>query len=333
MITIDDIRRPISADLEAFDKFVADNFNAEGEMLQEMLTYALSSRGKGIRPILTMLSALTCTAATYRPDERNCTKRTYLAALMMEMIHTASLIHDDVLDSADERRGKPSVNAKWQSNLAIILGDYILARTMSIGMASAQYDIVSYVGTAMAALCEGEVLQSQHAKSLDTTREDYFTIIYQKTASLLGVCAALGAMSLGAQREDIDRMRKFGEAIGIAFQIQDDILDYNRANNTGKPVNNDLREHKITLPLIEVMERKTEQERKAIIALIERCDKDNEALDTLHAMVHDEGGIERATETMQAYLSRAMHLVSKYEDTPYRKALLDLCTFVAERDK
>jgi octaprenyl-diphosphate synthase len=333
MITINDIRRPISADLEAFDKFVADNFNAEGEMLQEMLTYALSSRGKGIRPILTMLSGLTCTAAPYRPDERNCTKRTYLAALMMEMIHTASLIHDDVLDSADERRGKPSVNAKWQSNLAIILGDYILARTMSIGMASAQYDIVSYVGSAMAALCEGEVLQSQHAKSLDTTREDYFTIIYQKTASLLGVCAALGALSLGAQREDIDRMRKFGEAIGIAFQIQDDILDYNRANNTGKPVNNDLREHKITLPLIEVMERKTEEEQKAIIALIERCDKDDVALDTLHAMVHDEGGIERATETMQAYLSRALHLVSKYEDTPYRKALIDLCTFVAERDK
>ena len=223
--------------------------------------------------------------------------------------------------------------ASWQSNLAIILGDYILARTMSIGMASAQYDIVSYVGSAMAALCEGEVLQSQHAKSLDTTREDYFTIIYQKTASLLGVCAALGALSLGAQREDIDRMRKFGEAIGIAFQIQDDILDYKRDNNTGKPANNDLREHKITLPLIEVMERKTEQEQKAIIALIERCDKDDVALDTLHAMVHDEGGIERATQTMQAYLSRALHLVSKYEDTPYRKALIDLCTFVAERDK
>ena len=333
MITIDDIRRPISADLEALDKFVADNFNAEGEMLQEMLTYALSSRGKGIRPILTMLSALTCTAATYRPEERNCPKRTYLAALMTEMIHTASLLHDDVLDSADERRGKPSVNAQWQSNLAIILGDYILARTMSIGMASAQYDIVSYVGSAMAALCEGEVLQSQHAKSLDTTRDAYFTIIYQKTASLLGVCGALGAMSLGAQREDIDRMRKFGEALGIAFQIQDDILDYNRQNNTGKPVNNDLREHKITLPLIEVLERKTEQERKAIIALMERCDKDNEALDTLHNMVLNEGGIERAQQVMQAYLSRAMHLISKYEDTPYRKALLDLCTFVAERDK
>ena len=333
MIRIDDLRQPISADLKAFDEFVAENFIAEGEMLREMLTYALSSRGKGIRPILTMLSALTCVPDTPNPEVRHCSKRTYLAALMLEMIHTASLIHDDVLDSADERRGKPSVNAKWQSNLAIILGDYILARTMSLGMASAQYDLVSYVGSAMAALCEGEVLQSQHARNFDTTRDDYFAIIYQKTASLLGVCAALGAMSVGAPRGDVDRMRKFGEAIGIAFQIQDDILDYNRANNTGKPANNDLREHKITLPMIEVMEQKSEAERKEMIELLKRCDSDETALDTLHNIVVEDGGMERASETMQAYLSRAMHLIAKYEDTPYRKALLDLCTFVAERDK
>ena len=333
MIRIDDIRQPINADLKAFDEFVAENFIAEGEMLREMLTYALSSRGKGIRPILTMLSALTCVPDTPNPEVRHCSKRTYLAALMLEMIHTASLIHDDVLDSADERRGKPSVNAKWQSNLAIILGDYILARTMSLGMASAQYDLVSYVGSAMAALCEGEVLQSQHARNFDTTRDDYFAIIYQKTASLLGVCAALGAMSVGAPRGDVDRMRKFGEAIGIAFQIQDDILDYNRANNTGKPANNDLREHKITLPMIEVMEQKSEAERKEMIELLKRCDSDEAALDTLHNIVVEGGGMERASETMQAYLSRAMHLIAKYEDTPYRKALLDLCTFVAERDK
>ena len=333
MIRIDDIRQPISADLKAFDEFVTENFIAEGEMLREMLTYALSSRGKGIRPILTMLSALTCVPDTPNPEVRHCSKRTYLAALMLEMIHTASLIHDDVLDSADERRGKPSVNAKWQSNLAIILGDYILARTMSLGMASAQYDLVSYVGSAMAALCEGEVLQSQHARNFDTTRDDYFAIIYQKTASLLGVCAALGAMSVGAPRGDVDRMRKFGEAIGIAFQIQDDILDYNRENNTGKPANNDLREHKITLPMIEVMEQKSDAERKEMIELLKRCDSDEAALNTLHNIVVEGGGMERASETMQAYLSRAMHLIAKYEDTPYRKALLDLCTFVAERDK
>ena len=337
MITIDDIRKPILTDLEAFDEFVADNFSAEGELMQEMLSYALSSRGKGVRPILTLLSAMLHIAkepATGNEGkERRCTKRTYLAAMLVEMIHTASLIHDDVLDSAEERRGRASVNAKWQSDMAIILGDYILARTMAIGMASAQYDLISYIGTAMATLCEGEVLQSQHAKNLDTKREDYFTIIYQKTASLLGVSAALGALSVGANREEVDRMRKFGEAIGIAFQIQDDILDYKRDNNTGKPSNNDLREHKITLPLIEVMERGDDNFREEIIALLKRCDKDEEAVNKLHNIVEEHGGKEYAAQTMQAYIQRAMHLLAKFPDTPYRASLLNLCTFIAERDR
>ena len=338
MISINDIRKPILKDLEAFDAFIADNFSAEGELLQEMLTYALSSRGKGVRPILTLLTAslhspIAAREGDFSGQTQHCTKRTYLAAMLVEMIHTASLIHDDVLDSADERRGKPSVNAKWQSNMAIILGDYILARTMSLGMASAQYDLISYIGTAMATLCEGEVLQSQHAKSMDTKREDYFAIIYQKTASLLGVSAALGALSVGANRGDVERMRKFGEAIGIAFQIQDDILDYQRDNNTGKPANNDLREHKITLPLIEVMERSSEQQRAEILELLRRCDQDDDALDKLHNIVVEGGGLEAASEVLKSYLTRAMHLLHKYDDTPYRQSLLDLCTFIAERDR
>lgn len=338
MISINDIRKPILKDLEAFDAFIADNFSAEGELLQEMLTYALSSRGKGVRPILTLLTAslhspIAAREGDFSGQTQHCTKRTYLAAMLVEMIHTASLIHDDVLDSADERRGKPSVNAKWQSNMAIILGDYILARTMSLGMASAQYDLISYIGTAMATLCEGEVLQSQHAKSMDTKREDYFAIIYQKTASLLGVSAALGALSVGANRGDVERMRKFGEAIGIAFQIQDDILDYQRDNNTGKPANNDLREHKITLPLIEVMERSSEQQRAEILELLRRCDQDDDALDKLHNIVVEGGGPEAASEVLKSYLTRAMHLLHKYDDTPYRQSLLDLCTFIAERDR
>ena len=337
MISINDIRKPILKDLEAFDKFIADNFSAEGELLKEMLTYALSSRGKGIRPILTLLIASMHSPIVaregYTDDKPHCTKRTYLAAMLVEMIHTASLIHDDVLDSADERRGKPSVNAKWQSNMAIILGDYILARTMALGMASAQYDLISHIGSAMATLCEGEVLQSQHADKYDTTRDDYFDIIYRKTASLLGVSAALGALSVGANRGDVERMQKFGEAIGIAFQIQDDILDYKRDNNTGKPTNNDLREHKITLPMIEVMERASEQQRKEMIELLRRADSDNEALDKLHNIVVEGGGLGCAAEVLKSYLTRAMHLIHKYEETPFRKALLDLCTFIAERDR
>ena len=338
MISINDIRKPIIKDLEAFDTFIADNFSAEGELLQEMLTYALSSRGKGIRPILTLLiaslhSPIAAREGDFSGETQHCTKRTYLAAMLVEMIHTASLIHDDVLDSADERRGKPSVNAKWQSNMAIILGDYILARTMSLGMASAQYDLISYIGTAMATLCEGEVLQSQHAEKYDTTRDDYFDIIYRKTASLLGVSAALGALSVGANREEVERMRKFGEAIGIAFQIQDDILDYKRDNNTGKPANNDLREHKITLPLIAVMERATEEQKAAIIELLRRCSDDDKAMDKLHNLVVENGGLEEASDVLKSYIARAMHLLHKYDDTPYRQSLLDLCTFIAERDR
>lgn len=337
MISINDIRKPILKDLEAFDKFIADNFSAEGELLKEMLTYALSSRGKGIRPILTLLIASMHSPIVaregYTDDKPHCTKRTYLAAMLVEMIHTASLIHDDVLDSADERRGKPSVNAKWQSNMAIILGDYILARTMALGMASAQYDLISHIGSAMATLCEGEVLQSQHADKYDTTRDDYFDIIYRKTASLLGISAALGALSVGANRGDVERMQKFGEAIGMAFQIQDDILDYKRDNNTGKPTNNDLREHKITLPMIEVMERASEQQRKEMIEFLRRADSDNEALDKLHNIVVEGGGLEYAAEVLKSYLTRAMHLIHKYEETPFRKSLLDLCTFIAERDR
>ena len=338
MATIDAIRKPIIADLDAFDEFVKENVTAEGDLMREMLTYALSSRGKGVRPMLTMLCASLMSAtescnAEEAGKERHSSKRTYLAAMLVEMIHTASLIHDDVLDSADERRGRASVNAKWQSNMAIILGDFILARTMALGMASAQYDIMSYIGTAMATLCEGEVLQSQHARNLDTSRDDYFAIIYQKTASLLGVSAALGALSVGASREDVDRMRKFGEAIGIAFQIQDDILDFNRQNNTGKPANNDLREHKITLPLIEVMERKTEEERKEILELIKRCDKDESAVDALQKIVDEGNGSTLAAQTMQAYIQRALHLLSKYSDTPYRTALMELCAYIAERDR
>lgn len=338
MATIDAIRKPILADLDAFDEFVKENITAEGDLMREMLSYALSSRGKGVRPMLTMLCAsLMNTAVSVDKGEsgkeRHCSKRTYLAAMLVEMIHTASLIHDDVLDEADERRGRASVNAKWQSDMAIILGDFILARTMALGMASAQYDIMSYIGTAMATLCEGEVLQSQHARNLDTSRDDYFAIIYQKTASLLGVSAALGALSVGASREDIDRMRKFGEAIGIAFQIQDDILDFNRQNNTGKPANNDLREHKITLPLIEVMERKSEEERKEILELIKRCDKEESAVDALQKIVDNGNGRELAAQTMQAYIQHALHLLSKYADTPYRTALMELCAYIAERDR
>ena len=243
MITLDDIRKPVTAELEALDEFVDRQFTAEGELLSDMLRYALSARGKGIRPMLVMLSA----AMNAPVKGAAAGRRACLAAMLVEMIHVASLIHDDVIDEADMRRGKPSANARWQSHKAVILGDYILAKNMNIGLQSGQFDLVTHVCGSMAALCEGEVLQDECAANSTMTRQAYLDIIYKKTASLLGVSASAGALAVGATRDRVATMRRFGEAVGMAFQIQDDVLDVigNEAL-LGKPVHSDEKNEKTT---------------------------------------------------------------------------------------
>ena len=336
MVTLDSIRTPIASDLTAFEDFLRSRFSSDGKLMSEMLDYVLTTHGKNIRPIIVMLaSALTSSANTRQwvEGERNCTKRTYLAALMVEMLHTASLIHDDVIDNSDERRGRPSVNALWQSRNAVVLGDYLLARTMSIGMESAQYDLVSHIVGSIATLCEGEILQSQHTNEKSTTRSSYLEIIYKKTASLISVSASAGAVSVMASREDVEQMRRFGEALGMAFQIQDDILDYSRSANTGKPANNDLREGKITLPLIEVLEQCSPSERLQLLDKLSQCSTDESAVDFLQGVVEATGGLAMAARTMQTYIDRATSILAQYADSPYRTALVNLCAFVAERDR
>ena len=336
MVSLEAIRTPIASDIDAFEEFLKGQFSSDGKLMSEMLTHVLSARGKSVRPIIVMLtSALTSSANTRQwiEGERNCSKRTYLAAMMVEMLPTASLNHDDVIDNADTRRGRPSANALWQSRNAVILGDFLLARTMSAGMESAQYDLGSHIIGSVATLCEGEVLQSQHAADKDTTRQDYLEIIYKKTASLISISASAGAVSVMASREDVEQMRRFGEALGMAFQIQDDILDYSRSAQTGKPRNNDLREGKITLPLIEVLEQCTSAEKLQIIDKLSQCATDDSAVEYIQNIVEVTGGLSLAARTMQTYIDRAVAILSKYEDSPYRTALVNLCAYVAERDK
>ena len=329
MVTLETIRKPVAEDLEAFDGFVAQQFNAEGELLSDMLRYALSSRGKGIRPTLVLLSALLNAPSPDGGAER----RAYLAALLVEMIHITSLIHDDVIDEADTRRGKPSVNARWQSHKAVLLGDYILARTMSIGMTSGQYDLVTHICGTMATLCEGEMLQSDRASHRAMTRSDYFDIIRKKTASLIAVSASAGAMAAGAPRERTTLMHHFGEALGMAFQIQDDILDYTRTARTGKPANNDLREGKITLPLLAVLERCDAARSAELLDLLGRCAADDGAVERLQAIVEEEGGIDAAAQVMHDFLARAAGMLAEYAPSESQRSLIALCAYVAERDR
>lgn len=328
MVTINAIRKPIETELEEFDAFVRRNFSADEGLVAEMLEYVLSSRGKGIRPIVVMLSA-----AMNSDRDGRFGKRSYLAAMLVEMIHVASLIHDDVIDESDMRRGRASVNARWQSSNAVVIGDYILARNMDIGLSSGQYDIVSHVIKSIATLCEGELIQNDHATKLDTSRDTYFDIIHKKTASLLGVSASVGALSVGAAHDRIAAMRKFGEAVGMAFQIRDDILDYTCSAATGKPSNNDLRERKITLPLIEVLERVDEGRRREIIDALGRCSHDEASIEFITRAVGEYDGIALAQQTMKSYLQMALAVLYEYPDSPYREALMNLCAYIAERER
>ncbi|MBQ2728848.1 MAG: polyprenyl synthetase family protein, partial [Alistipes sp.] len=284
MITLDSIRKPVLRELEAYDAFVERQFTADGELLNEMLKEALSSRGKGIRPLLVTLSA----AMNARTAGAAGGQRVSLAAMLVEMIHTASLIHDDVIDEADTRRGRPSINARWQSHKAVLLGDYILARNMAIGLESGQFDLVSHICGRMASLCEGEILQDDCAARQNMTRRTYLDIIFKKTASLLGVSASAGALAVGATRDKVTTMRRFGESLGMAFQIQDDILDYTPSAQTGKPRGNDLREGKITLPLLEVLEKSSEERRTELLAMLKICHENEEAVQRMQQIVLDE---------------------------------------------
>ena len=326
--TLDQIRRPIEGNIEEFNAFVRSNFSREeGTLIGDMLEYVLSARGKGLRPVVVMLAA-GATSST-----GNFGKRTMLAAMLVEMIHVASLIHDDVIDESNLRRGKASVNARWQSHNAVLVGDYILARNMNIGLQSGQYDLLTHIIGAMATLCEGELIQSDHASKLDTSREHYFDIIYKKTASLFAVSASVGALSVGASREKIEAMRRFGKMLGMAFQIVDDILDFVPNNNTGKPAANDLRERKITLPLIEVLERVSEEEKAEIMRHLPLCAESEESVAYIQSKVAEYDGVGIARQTVQAYLAQAMSALSICEESEYRNSLLALCEYVVERDR
>ncbi len=326
MATLNDIKAPIEDELVEFNNFVSEQFKADSPLLSEMLTYALSTRGKGVRPLIVMLSAALNSANGI------VSRRAWVAATMVEMIHLSSLIHDDVIDSSDMRRGKPSLNAKWQSRKSILVGDYILGRTLTLGMSSGQYDIVSHIAKSIAILCEGEVIQDDFASKQNMTREGYISIISKKTASLISISASAGALAAGASAAKVENMRRFGEYIGMAFQIQDDILDYSPEANTGKPTNGDLREGKITLPLLAIIEEASEEAKQEITELLNRCKEDQSAIDELQKRVEEGGGVEFATSVMRAYIEKATSILAQYEDSKYRTALMNLCAYISERD-
>lgn len=325
----DDIRRPIACEIEKYERYLAHHMTSTNEAVEGILSYIVDSGGKGFRPVTVLLSA-----AMHSPlPERGLGLRSYLGAMLVEMMHAASLVHDDVIDESDRRRGKPSVRALWGSRRAVIAGDLLLAKSIAAGLDSAQYDIVDYVTRAMSELCEGELIQSAQSERLDMTREIYLDIIDKKTGTLFGVSAGVGAMSVGAPEEKVAAMRSFGEWVGMAFQIRDDILDYDVLTDTGKPACNDLREQKITLPMLVVLERSSRERRAELLAMLAAIDTDPDNIVRLRDAVLEDGGIGEAEKVMRTLVERAHDLLKIYPVSPYHESLLQLASCAASRVK
>ena len=261
MDRLSEIREPLEKVFGEYEEFMKRALYSDNRFVAGIMDYIVSSRGKGIRPLLVFL----CAGIHSR---FGIGKRAYLAALMVEMIHNASLVHDDVVDGSDTRHGKPTVHHRWDARVSVLSGDYILARSYSLGMQSAQFDIVSYITAGISELVEGELIQSELNGSRRVSREAYLDIIFKKTAILMGVSSGAGAMAAGAAATEVGMARQIGLDLGMAFQIKDDILDYAPSEQTGKSSCADLREGKVTLPLIAIFERCGDEERARIMEKI-----------------------------------------------------------------
>lgn len=324
-VSLEDIKAPLAEEMSSYEHFLREALHSESRYFDDILKYIFDNRGKGVRPTLVMLWAKMLS------DGKPFGKRVLLSASLIELIHTASLVHDDVIDRADIRHGQTSVNERFGRRNAILTGDFILSRIFELGMESLEFDILTYVSHSIKWLCEGEVIQDEQTKTLGMTHERYYDIIDKKTASLLAISCGVGALAVKAKAAEVDAAYEFGRNIGMAFQIKDDILDYAAADQTGKPTCADLREHKITLPLLETLSQLGAEEQAEVREWVRRGD--DESIRNIHAKILAYNGLERSEAIMAEYITRAKEALSHYPDSTYRTALEAMCDFLAQRKK
>lgn len=324
-ITLTEIKEPLAKEMADYEKFLREALHSESRYFDDILKYIYDNRGKGVRPTLVMLFA------GIHATQKDHSKRVMLSSALIELIHTASLVHDDVIDKADIRHGKSSINEQYGKRNAILTGDFILSRIFELGMESLEFDILTYVSHSIKWLCEGEVIQDEMTKTLAMTHQNYYDIIDKKTASLLAISCGVGALAVKAPAAEVDAAYEFGRNIGMAFQIKDDILDYAAADQTGKPRCADLREHKITLPLLETLVEMTPQEQEALKELVRRAD--DEAIAEICRQVEAHNGTAKAEAIMEEFIDKAKASLDRYPESPYRRSLALMCDFLAQRSK
>lgn len=322
-MTVKEIMEPIKSEMKEFEIRFRENMRSKVPMLDKVTHYIIRRKGKQMRPMFLFLTAKML-------GEVN--DNTYQAASLVELLHTATLVHDDVVDDANERRGFFSVNALWKNKIAVLVGDYLLSKVLLLSIENNNTRLLGITARAVKEMSEGELLQIEKARKLDITEEVYFDVIRQKTASLIATVCEGAAVSV--DREDMaDRMRKFGELVGLAFQIKDDIFDYGTEFDIGKPTGLDIRERKMTLPLIYALANSSKEIKKELINIVKNRNEDTESVRRAVKLVIEAGGIHYAIERMNQLKNEALDLLVGIPESDSKRALIGLVNYTIEREK
>ena len=311
--------------MELFEKKFRLFMSSKVALLNRITHYIVNRKGKQMRPMFVFLSAKMI-------SNGQLSERTYRGASVIELIHTATLVHDDVVDDSNQRRSFFSINALWKNKIAVLVGDFLLSKGLLVCIDNNDFDLLKIISVAVREMSEGELLQIEKARTLDITEDIYYNIIRQKTATLIAACCSLGAASVKPNSKDVEILRKFGELIGMAFQIKDDLFDYG-TKKIGKPTGIDIKEQKMTLPLIYTLNNCSSKERDWIVNSIKRYNKDQARVKQLIELVKDKGGLDYAVEKMKYFQKEALKLIKDYPESEYKQALVMMVNYVIDRNK
>ncbi|MBI1307541.1 MAG: polyprenyl synthetase family protein [Bacteroidetes bacterium] len=317
------IQEPIAGELKLFEERFRQSMKSRVALLDTIMTYIVKRKGKQMRPMFVLHSARLF---------GNINERTYRGASLVELLHTATLVHDDVVDDADKRRGFFSINALWKNKVAVLVGDYLLSKGLLLSLRNKDFDMLEILSTAVEEMSEGELLQMEKARRLDITEEVYFDIISKKTASLISSCCSIGAISTSDNENNVNKMGEFGLNAGIAFQIKDDLLDYG-VSDIGKPTGIDIKEKKMTLPLIYSLQKADDSLRKKIIRIMKSDQKKKADVQVVLDFVRDMNGIEYARGRMNEFHEKALNCLSEIETSGDKVPLQSLVDYVINRHK
>ena len=322
MSLINQIKDPIASELALFERKFREAMKSNVPLLDTIMTYIVKRKGKQVRPMFVFYSAKLFGGIN---------DSTFRAASLVELLHTATLVHDDVVDDSNQRRGFFSINALWKNKIAVLVGDYLLSKGLLLSVKNKDYHLLEIVSSSVESMSEGELLQIEKSRNLNLSEDIYFEIIRKKTASLIPSCCAIGAASAGASADDIEKMRLFGEKIGIAFQIKDDLLDYGDTQ-IGKPHGIDIQEKKLTLPIIYTLNQADKKTRATMIHNIKTHQQNKQKVAEIIAYVNSHGGIAYTQNVMQKYKQDALEILQQFQDKEAAKSLEQLVRFIIERE-